>query len=210
MWFIADLVAGRHCRQGDEPDSRSGKLYPTARCAGGPLPRRAFRSFLATAGDPSPNFGGGVVREVRRAEGVWCERRAPPALPHKLRQTAWGRENGRKRPSAIEFSPFSRAAGKRGRGRGAAFGRGSMLFAALRSIRPIQPPPGFFGGRWASLASPEGACPARRAIRPRTRRCLGRRTRPGRRVRAGGLCEVVAAISIAPAGGRHVTGSESQ
>src|SRR5688572_28735857 len=44
----------------------------------------------------------------------------------------------------------------------------------------------------------------------RTRRCLGRRTRPGRRVRAGGLCEVVAAISIAPAGGRHVPGSDTQ
>ena len=38
----------------------------------------------------------------------------------------------------------------------------------------------------------------------RTHRCVRRRTRPGRRVRAGGLCEVVAAISIAPAGGPHV------
>ncbi len=31
------------------------------RAATGPLPRPAFRSFLATAVDPSPNFGGGVV-----------------------------------------------------------------------------------------------------------------------------------------------------
>jgi hypothetical protein len=44
-----------------EPSSSTGGFSPTARCAGGPLPRPAFRSFLATAGDPSPNFGGGVV-----------------------------------------------------------------------------------------------------------------------------------------------------
>ena len=35
----------------------------TGGCAlrAGPLPRQAFRSFLATAGDPSPHSGGGVV-----------------------------------------------------------------------------------------------------------------------------------------------------
>jgi hypothetical protein len=32
---------------------------------GSPLPRRTLCSFLATAGDPSPNFGGGVVRMGR-------------------------------------------------------------------------------------------------------------------------------------------------
>jgi hypothetical protein len=37
--------------------------------------------------------------------------------------------------------------------------------------------------------------------RLRTRRCIGRRTRPGRRVRAGGLCAFPAANSFAPAGG---------
>jgi hypothetical protein len=46
--------------------------------------------------------------------------------------------------------------------------------------------------------------------RLRTRRCSGRRTRPGRRVREGGLCDVPAANSFAPAGGRYVTGSESE
>jgi hypothetical protein len=44
-----------------------------------------------------------------------------------------------------------------------------------------------------------------RARRERTRRCVDRRTRPGRRVHAGGLCEFPAANSFAPAGGRHVT-----
>src|SRR5687767_4987817 len=44
----------------------------------------------------------------------------------------------------------------------------------------------------------------------RTRNCVRRRTPPGRRVRAGGLCEVVAANSFAPAGGRHVIWLESQ
>jgi len=46
--------------------------------------------------------------------------------------------------------------------------------------------------------------------RLRTRRCGGRRTRPGRRVRAGGLCDFPAANSFAHGGGRHVAGSESQ
>ena len=44
----------------------------------------------------------------------------------------------------------------------------------------------------------------------RTRRCSGCRTRPGRRVRAGGLCELPAANSFAPAGGRHVPRPDSQ
>jgi hypothetical protein len=37
---------------------------------------------------------------------------------------------------------------------------------------------------------------------------MRRRKEPGRRVRAGGLCAFPAANSFAPAGGRHVTGSE--
>ena len=45
-------------------------------------------------------------------------------------------------------------------------------------------------------------------LRLRTRRCMGRRTRPGRRVHAGGLCDFPAANSFAPAGGRQVTGSK--
>jgi hypothetical protein len=44
----------------------------------------------------------------------------------------------------------------------------------------------------------------------RTRRCLRRRIRLGRRVRAGGLCDSPAANSFAPAGGWHVPGLESQ
>jgi hypothetical protein len=60
--------------------------------AAGPLPRQAFRSFLATAGDPSPNPGGGVVgaefgaltRSSTSPRGFWggaslSERRGRPA-----------------------------------------------------------------------------------------------------------------------------------
>src|SRR5829696_8456914 len=47
-------------------------------------------------------------------------------------------------------------------------------------------------------------------VRLRMHRCMERRTWPGRRVRAGGLCELVAANSFAPAGGRHVAGSDSR
>src|SRR5215218_5272142 len=49
-----------------------------------------------------------------------------------------------------------------------------------------------------------------RNLRQRTGSRLGRRTPPGRRVRAGGLCDFPAANSFAPAGGRHVTQSDSQ
>src|SRR5690349_10011194 len=62
---------------GGQGQPRSGgsrarsEFSPTARCVGGPLPRPAVCSFLATAGDPSPNFGGGVVGMVRDAvDGV--------------------------------------------------------------------------------------------------------------------------------------------
>src|SRR5687768_16425995 len=45
----------------------------------------------------------------------------------------------------------------------------------------------------------------RPVVRPlRTRRRVGRRTRPGRRVRAGGLRDFVAAVSTAPGGGLRV------
>jgi hypothetical protein len=46
--------------------------------------------------------------------------------------------------------------------------------------------------------------------RLRTRRCMGCSRRPGRRVRAVGLCEFPAANSFAPAGGRHVAGPDAQ
>jgi hypothetical protein len=66
------------------------------RCAtAGPLPRPPFRSFLATAADPSPNFGGGVVRQrvdARRRQGGHALggvepddqslKRSQPALTH--------------------------------------------------------------------------------------------------------------------------------
>jgi hypothetical protein len=51
-----------------ERSSSTGRFYPTARCAGGPLPRPAFRSFLATAGDGLVCF-----------RKTWHERRAPPS-----------------------------------------------------------------------------------------------------------------------------------
>jgi hypothetical protein len=47
-----------------------------------------------------------------------------------------------------------------------------------------------------------------------TRRCTGRRTRPGRRVREGAakadFANFPAATSVAPAGGRHVAGPDSR
>src|SRR5687768_6623967 len=48
-----------------------GGVLPHARCAGGPLPRRAFRSFLATAGDPPQLRGRGWLRMAHGAsDGV--------------------------------------------------------------------------------------------------------------------------------------------
>jgi hypothetical protein len=39
---------------------------------GGPLPRPLFCSFLATAVDPSPNFGGGVGVAARSSRSERC------------------------------------------------------------------------------------------------------------------------------------------
>src|SRR5688500_7835185 len=99
-------------RSGEPPErdrllpspARNGALTASA---GGPLPRPAFRSFLATAGDPSPNFGGGVVAEMVqgvedgmvRADGAPLSR----PLPHKLRGGEVTRATDCR--SGIAFSP---------------------------------------------------------------------------------------------------------
>jgi hypothetical protein len=140
----------------------SGWLFPHARCAGGPLPRPAFRSFLATAGDPSPNFGGGVVSDRSEYRG-WCgvTDGAPLSrpLPHKLRGGEVTRATDCR--SGIEFSPFSRAAGERGRGRGGVSGASSMQFVEPGSPPPAVPPP----------------CPERHRILPFPRAVYGGRGR---------------------------------
>ena len=63
-----------------------GRSIPVLRLAWmrprGPSPRQAFRSFLATAGDPSPNFGGGVVAALSRcSDWPGCVRGGPPPRP---------------------------------------------------------------------------------------------------------------------------------
>jgi hypothetical protein len=63
-----------------------------ALAAWGPLPRPPFCSFLATAADPSPNFGGGVrakcrARRQARMTGA-CSVFSP--LPRSLRERGRG------------------------------------------------------------------------------------------------------------------------
>jgi hypothetical protein len=62
---VAEEDAGMKAETG----AKAGGEGPSLR-DGGPLPRRPFRSFLATAGDPSPNFGGGVGRGASRCTGA--------------------------------------------------------------------------------------------------------------------------------------------
>jgi hypothetical protein len=104
---------------------------------GGPLPRRPFCSFLATAVDPSPNFGGGVVVAARdgRCDGV-----GSGASRFLSRRAGLAREAGaarrlprNDRPSTVETrsnSPFPHAvcggrAGDGGRPRSRATNRRS-------------------------------------------------------------------------------------
>jgi hypothetical protein len=97
-------------------------------------------------------------------------------------------------PSAIRFRRIARLRTSRCVGRGMPPGR---------RVRE--------GGLRDFPAANYAGCGSNPVIsRLRTRRCMGRRTRSGRRVHEGGLCAVVAANLFAPAGGRHVTGSDSQ
>jgi hypothetical protein len=72
-------------------------------------------------------------------------------------------------------------------------GRLHLMRVFCRRLRPVR--------------IPNGGCPCPISVhaspypRSRTRRCRGRRTPPGRRVREGGLCDFPAANSFAPAGG---------
>jgi hypothetical protein len=99
-------------------------------------------------------------------------------------------------------------------------GRNRETHVEIRGSRRESPPGAneFAAGRTQSPPSRTVAESVGRNVETgarweRTRWCVGRRTGPGRRVRAGGLCVVVAANSFAPAGGRHGarvdSGSES-
>ena len=67
------------------------------RSRGGPLPRPPFRSFLATALDPYPNFGGGVARGAgsRVMPWIWnprpCHPEARPRRTVRPRRRLQGR-----------------------------------------------------------------------------------------------------------------------
>ena len=67
---------------------------------GGPLPRQVFRSFLATAGDPSPNRGGGVVTEGSRLDDGHRSASARGPHPRPLSRKLRGR--GVTRPDVEE------------------------------------------------------------------------------------------------------------
>src|SRR5687767_9881462 len=123
----------------------------------GRSPRPAFRSFLATAGDPSPNFGGGVGPGFACFGKDGVNRRRPP-LPASPPQTAWGRGDASHRlPARERILPFPRAVyGGRGRGMGA-LSDGRVPVAAPAVSASSTSPRGF-GGRWARDARPEGAC----------------------------------------------------
>jgi hypothetical protein len=69
----------------------------------GPLPRQAFRSFLATAGDPPPNCGGGVgVPRVQYAPNHHFE--AGSTSPSPAQFAGEGRGGGRRRTQTRTFS----------------------------------------------------------------------------------------------------------
>ena len=69
--------------------------------------------------------------------------------------------------NAIEFSPFSRAAGERGRGRGGLSGASAMFVVEPGSVGNPNLPQQFWG-RWARFTSPEGARPSRGIVRSAT------------------------------------------
>jgi hypothetical protein len=130
-----------------------------SRCDGGPLPRRPFRSFLATAADPSPNFGGGVG-----AGGAFGDSVGSPPLPH--------------------FAPDCRPRGSRRAGEGAGgWGPARMLppgrrCRCVRDARPEGREPGANGhsstvpvcaGGSAQLGTVV-SCPTARAARPGAQR----------------------------------------
>jgi hypothetical protein len=95
------------------------------------------------------------------SNGIALRPQAPPSptLPRKLRG---GGRTAEAVSGAIEFSPFSRAAGERGRGRGGLSDASSMHVAEPGSIGNPNLPQQFWG-RWARFTSPEGA-PRTRAI----------------------------------------------
>ena len=66
-----DETGGGRSASGGSPSLRDG----------GPLPRPPFCSFLATTGDPSPNFGGGVgTGECRAGSGAFAAECVKPRL----------------------------------------------------------------------------------------------------------------------------------
>jgi hypothetical protein len=122
---------------------RCGFDRPSARrrgwvCArGGPsLPRPAFRSFLATAVDPSPK-----LRQTA-GEGWWGGARAS--------------SNGRCFPRRDRMLPSPRVVCA-GRGRGRGPSRAPVHCTSTSRNPSATHLPQQFWGRWASNASPEGA-----------------------------------------------------
>jgi hypothetical protein len=139
---------------------REGRVYPRGPLRGRPSPPPGLSLVPRDGGRPlpqlRPNFEGGVVAGPEVLRMVSGEQRAPPspALPRKLR--GGGRTAGSVR-SGIEFSPFSRGAGERGRGRGGPVRTQPDPFRRTLISRPHPTSPRVFWGRWASNASPEGA-----------------------------------------------------
>jgi hypothetical protein len=88
---------------------------------GGPLPRPPFRSFLATAVDPSPNFGGGVVESANPGCFDWLgrEMKFSPLRAQFARGGAGGgalADADRCLSQRAGFSPLPRSLRERGRG----------------------------------------------------------------------------------------------
>jgi hypothetical protein len=102
------------------------------RSGGSPLPRPPVRSFLATAVNPSPNFGGGVQGSPRCASAGAARRR--PVIP---------------RPGPTASEPTRMTAGARNLlDAGRRPGRGSGTDACRRRVRRGRPSGSrTFGGR---------------------------------------------------------------
>jgi hypothetical protein len=127
----------------------------------GPLPRTAFRSFLATASDPSPNPGGGVVAEgpMRQASS---RASAGALLPAPPLQTARERENGNAAAGTCSNSPPLPRQRGRGPGGGGLAGASQTPVVEPQSVAHPTSPRGFWGRCEPKRA--EGACSSRRAI----------------------------------------------
>jgi hypothetical protein len=128
----------------------------------GPLPRTAFRSFLATASDPSPKLRGRGVAERSRLDDWLRSASAGTPLPDPPPQTARGRENGNVAAGALSNSPPLPRQRGRGPGGGGLAGASQMPVAEPRSVaRPTSPR--VFWGRCEPERA-EGACPSRGTI----------------------------------------------